>query len=30
MKRVEFVLPEEIEKKSFEIISEELKQREIV
>ena len=30
MKRVDFVLPEEIEKKSFEIISEELKQREIV
>ena len=30
MKRVEFVLPEEIEKKSFSIISEELKQREIV
>ena len=30
MKRVEFVLPEEIEKKSFEIISEELKHREIV
>lgn len=30
MKRVEFVLPEEIEKKSFEIISKELKQREIV
>lgn len=30
MKKVEFVLPEEIEKKSFAIISEELKQREIV
>lgn len=30
MKKVEFVLPEEIEKKSFSIISEELKQREIV